>query len=71
MFLIKVFRYNTGNEILISADNFELLSGAINIARHGVEDISYALAPLDHVYIMDAGTGKTIDHVLIKERKED
>ena len=71
MYLVKIFRYGTGNEILISADNFELLSRAVNIYSHGREDKYFSLFVNDHVYIMDAGTGKTIDHVLIKEEKKD
>jgi len=71
MYLVKIFKYNTGNELLISADNFEVLSRAVNIYRHGRESEFFNLAPLDHVYIMDGGTGKTIDHILIKEDKAD
>jgi hypothetical protein len=69
MYLIKIFRYASGNELLISVKNFEILSGAINVYRDDIEDTSFLLHENDHVYVMNHA-GETVDHVLIKEKKD-
>ena len=69
MYFVKIYRNASGNVLIISADYFELLGFAINIYRKDMEQGSYDLFENDHVYIMD-GTGETVDHVVIKAKKE-
>jgi len=69
MYLVKIFRYESGNELLISVNHFEILGGALNVYRDGIDDTSFLLHPNDHVYIMNH-VGETVDHVLIKEKAD-